>query len=212
MDWIRRLWSGDGGGETELSRLTDRSLRREIELAQRNTLHTFAKAMDSVDERLGLVEHSARVASLAGWLGERCGISEADDYILRTAAHLHEIGMVAVPSELLERRAPLSEGELESVRMQAEISARVARPVHHPRIVELIRRQYQDHGVLRQEELLSPRDLMLAGIFRVADVMVAVTWPRPYQDPLSWEWVRNFFGSESGTRFHPEAVAMVLRS
>ena len=40
------------------------------------------------DDELGIVEHCARVSVIADWLGRRMGISEADAYVLQTAARL----------------------------------------------------------------------------------------------------------------------------
>ena len=130
--------------------------------------------------------------------------------MLQVAARLHEVGVFGVPPELLHRPAPLSEEELETVRGQARVSAGVARLIHPPRVAELIENQYEDHRKLAEGDRIGDRDVLLAGILRVADVYAAVTWPRPYQDPMPAPFRDELLRAGAGTRFHPLAVESAL--
>lgn len=172
-------------------------------------LRTVTFGFDARDGELRIVEHCAEVAGMVTAIGRHLHLTEADEYILRTAAQLHELGMFAVPRQLLLRAAPLTRAELATVREQARISAEVAALMHHPRVPMLIAHQYDDYATLRHR--LSPGELLLAGIFRVADVLAAVTSPRPYQDPLSPDNRLDLLARGAGTRFHPEAVLHALQ-
>lgn len=181
----------------------------ETTRVSRTAASTLLFGMELRDRELRIFEHSALVSVLADSLARRLEVSEADAHILRTAARLHELGMFAVPAELLTRAAPLSAAELERVRAQAELSAEVAAVMHHPRTARLIRHQYDGYERLRALGF-PPADLLLAGILQVADVLAAVTLPRPYQSPLPWGERARVLESGVGTRFHPLAVQSAL--
>ncbi|MBW3628787.1 MAG: hypothetical protein KY464_05750 [Gemmatimonadetes bacterium] len=176
--------------------------------AERTITRAVIFGMEVQDADLGIIEHSALVAKTAEWLGERLAISEADSYVLKTAAELHEVGMFSVAPELLLRNARLSLDELEMVRRQATLSARLASVMHGPRVGRLIEHQYDDYE--QRTFAAHDPDELLAGILRVADVIAAVRRPRPYQAALSLHEQSRLLESGSGSRFHPLAVRCAL--
>lgn len=179
------------------------------ERARARMLDSFALALQAREPKLGLVEHAAHVAMVCDRIARPLGIGDGERYILSTAAQLHEIGMLTLPGELIERRGSLTPLELHWVRSQARVSADIARAAFHPRIALLIQNQYRDYEELRAEGM-ADRDLLLAGIFRVADVFATVTWPRPYQPAMGPLTRRHLLQSGSGTRFDPLAVGAAL--
>jgi response regulator RpfG family c-di-GMP phosphodiesterase len=210
MNWIRRLLRGTEPFAAAQEAL-DAPLREELLQTQRRMVDALFFSLQVRDAEIGIAEHCALVSRVAGRIAERMGVSEADAYILRTAAQLHELGMVTVPPELLRRPTPLASFELERIRSQARVSAEIARIVHHPRVATLIECQYQEHYQLRGNAEIPERDLLLAGILRVADVFTAVTWPRPYQDPMQHEHRARLLERGAGTQFHPDAADVALR-
>ena len=209
LDWIRHRQQhgppphgvGDGVDPAELEGY--------LHGARSRILDAFELALQAREPQLGLMDHAARVAMVAGRIAASMGIGDGDRYILNTAAQLHEMGMLSLPVELIERRGTLSPQELQWVRGQARVSADIARAAYHPRIALLIENQYRDHTELRRDGL-SERDLVLAGIFRVADVFATVTWPRPYQAAMSAPTRSHLLQSGAGTRFDPLAVHAAL--
>lgn len=211
MSWMQRLIERVTAGP-EPERSLGPSLDEERERTQQTILRTLSFGLEVREAELEIIEHSALVAALCGSLGRLLHLSEADAYILETAARLHEIGMFAVPPELLLRADPLSPDELERVRSQARISAQLAATMHHPRVVRLIESQYEDYAELADR--MPEADLLLAGILRVADVVAAVTRPRPYQESLPPGARATLLEQGAGTRFHPSVVrgALMLSS
>jgi response regulator RpfG family c-di-GMP phosphodiesterase len=163
-------------------------------------------AFDARDPGLDIVGHSSRVARLAEDLARGMGLSERDVEVLARAAQLHEIGMISVPQELLERPSQLSPEELARVRFQAVVGAEIVRAAYDDRTAVLIERQYLDYAWLARTTQLAPTELLLSGILRVADVLDAVSRPRPYQDPMPAERQREVLRSGMGSRFHPLVV------
>lgn len=205
LDWIRhRQMHGPPSHGVDPA-----ELEGHLHGARSRILDAFELALQAREPQLGLMDHAARVAMVAGRIAEAMGIGDGDRYILNTAAQLHEMGMLSLPADLIERRGTLSPQELQWVRGQARVSADIARAAYHPRIALLIENQYRDHAELRRDGL-SERDLVLAGIFRVADVFATVTWPRPYQAAMSAPTRSHLLQSGAGTRFDPLAVHAAL--
>jgi HD-GYP domain-containing protein (c-di-GMP phosphodiesterase class II) len=156
--------------------------------------------------------HCRRVAALAAAMGELLRVSHAEVEWLEAAAALHEAGMAALPGELLHGPRPLSDEERERVRAGARRGAELARAAAaDPAVALLVERQYADYRELRDEGTLGPRERLLAGILRLADVSDALARPRGDQSSLP-PWRRNeILQQGAGTRFHPLAVHAMLR-
>lgn len=194
---------------TEASSATEASaLSRSHAHAQRSISRAVAFAMEVRESELQIVEHSARVAMISEALGVRMNISEADAFILRTAAELHEVGMYTIPPALLTQSEPYTLEQLATVRGQARVSADLAGVMHGPRVGRLIEHQYEDYDF--KPECGWDPDQLLAGILRVADVIAAVTHPRPYQAALSTVDRESMLRCGSGNRFHPSAVQAAM--
>lgn len=207
MSWLQRLIERVITGP-EPARAPGPSLEEERERTQQTILRTVSFGLDVREEELEIIEHSALVSILCGSLGRLLDLPESEAYILQTAAQLHEVAMFAVPAELLLKETPLTDEELETVRRQAKASAELAAIMHHPRVARLIEHQYDDYAMLADR--MPETDLLLAGILRVADVVAAVTRPRPYQDPLTQGDRALLLESGAGTQFHPLAVRCAL--
>ncbi|HLL82796.1 MAG TPA: HD domain-containing phosphohydrolase [Longimicrobium sp.] len=166
-------------------------------------------ALERRDDELGLARHCARVAMLADRLAAHQGVEPELRAVLRHAALLHEVGMIGVPAALLRKTEVLTRDELEIVHRQAELGAEIARSVCGPVGATLIRHQYDDYATLR--DLLADEEiLVLAGILRTADVVEAITRPRPYQPPLPLATRRALLRSGAGSLFDPGSVDAYL--
>lgn len=183
----------------------------DTELAMACAL-TFA--LEARNPGLGLVEHCSRVADLALRIADEVGLDDENRTTVWNAARLHEIGMLAIPDSLLERAGPLTIAEIERVRAHAWIGAEIVRATFSERTAWLVEHQYSDHQTLRSQVPSADelKDLaLLAGIFRVADVFVAMSCPRPYQDVIPLENRLDVLRSGSGDRFHPDAVGTLFQ-
>jgi HD-GYP domain-containing protein (c-di-GMP phosphodiesterase class II) len=166
-------------------------------------------ALERRDDELGLASHCARVAMLADRLAAHQGVDPELRAILHHAALLHEVGMIGVPAELLRKTEVLTHDELGIIHRQAELGAEIARGVCGPLGATLIRHQYDDYATLR-DVLADEEVLELAGILRTADVVEAITRPRPYQPPLAPATRRALLLSGAGSLFDPAAVDAYL--
>jgi HD-GYP domain-containing protein (c-di-GMP phosphodiesterase class II) len=198
-----RRW--DAPRESEDEERSRRHAEAHLHMAQ-----ALSFALELKDPGMHIAGHCARVAATACAIGEELGLSRAEMDVLRHAAELHEVGMIAVPSELVHRPGPLSRAELERLRAQAAVGAEIVRAVYNLQTARIIEHQYDDYEEL-QRKRLSDRELLLAGILRVADVLDAVTTPRAYQRPLPPERRAEVLREGMATRFHPVAASAAIR-
>jgi HD-GYP domain-containing protein (c-di-GMP phosphodiesterase class II) len=162
------------------------------------------------NNRFHFAEHCTRVARLVDRLACEVKIDGAARADLVEAARLHEVGMIAIPPELLDAPRRLLPDELARVRGQARSSAEIVRSTHPPRVAWLIENQYTDYRDLKRDQTATGQELLLAGILRIADTLDAVTHPRPYQPALPYDQRARVLLEGSGSRFHPEAASALL--
>jgi hypothetical protein len=123
-----------------------------------------------LNDEMELAGHAERVAELADRLARNHGVSPELRTVLRQAALLHEVGMIGVPRELLQKPAPLTAEELERVHLQAEIGAAIIRATHGELAATLVRHQYCDDATLRERLGVESDAYLLLGFLRAADV------------------------------------------
>ena len=156
--------------------------------------------------------HSAGVAELAGNAAAAAGLGDEETIALRRAALLHDVGRVAVPTGVWEKRASLTAAEWERVRLHPYHSERVLvrssvlaplAPVagmHHERL--------DGSGYHRGAKAASlPR---AARLLAAADAYQAMTQERPHRVALSAELAARELEAEGRRgRLDPEAVQAV---
>ena len=133
-----------------------------------------------------LAGHSRGVANLAAEAGRVSGLAGEEVSALRRAGLLHDLGRLGVSSGIWDKPGPLTETELERVRLHPYLTDRVlARIPALRRIREIAARHHErldgsgyPHGLTAA--LLTPPDNLLAA----ADVYHALTEPRPHRPPF----------------------------
>jgi HD-GYP domain-containing protein (c-di-GMP phosphodiesterase class II) len=133
--------------------------------------------------------HSSGVAATATALGRWVGFSEQECRMLEIAAYLHDLGKLAIPSEILEKPGKLTTDEWQLMRTHVYYTYRVLEPIDALNVIT-------SWGALHQERLngtgypfrYKEEDLPLgARIMAVADVFTAITEDRPYRKGMSKE-------------------------
>ncbi|MEW6379912.1 MAG: HD domain-containing phosphohydrolase [bacterium] len=135
--------------------------------------------------------HSSGVAASAEALSQLAGFSERESRMMKIAGFLHDLGKLVIPSEILEKRAHLTESEFNLIRSHSFYTYRILENIsdlstinawgsfHHERMDG---QGYPFHYLAR--------DLPLGSrIMAVADVFTAINEDRPYRKGLTKESV-----------------------
>jgi PAS domain S-box-containing protein/putative nucleotidyltransferase with HDIG domain len=214
---------------TLLSDLTDRrraeqelaSYRDQLEVLLAQRTESLERAMRQLDAVTAVVSrtvemrdpytagHQRRVAALAREIAQKMGMDPEDIGYLEVAAHLHDVGKVSVPAEILSRPSKLGELEFELVKCHVEAGYEIVRSANLPEpVAEIV---YQHHerldGSGYPRGLVSADLLPGARILMVADVVEAMCTHRPYRPALGFACALEEISAGSGDLFDPDVVA-----
>lgn len=157
-------------------------------------------------------EHAQRLTHLVSQVGQAMNLSQNCLDELQLLATLHDIGKIAVPDEILEKRGPLSLEEWEVIKKHSEIGYRIAQfssemqPIaeailsHHER--------WDGHGYPMG---LKGKDIpLIARILAIADAYDVMTHERPYKKPISHQEAVDQLKAHAGTQFDPDLVQIFI--
>ena len=133
--------------------------------------------------------HSSGVAAVGGSLAALVGFSRQECLMFEIAAYLHDLGKLAIPSEILEKRDRLTPAEWGVMRTHAYFTYQILNPIEALNLVA-------SWSSLHQERLdgsgypfhVGGDDLPLgARLMAVADVFTGITENRPYRKGMTRE-------------------------
>jgi len=132
----------------------------------------------------GTAEHSERVGAMARKVGVELALVGEELEVLHWAGLLHDIGKLAVPEEILNKRGRLTPHEWCVVKRHPSVGAELLRTISpglEP-VAAAVRAHHERWDGSGYPDGLAGRDIPLAGrIVAVADVYDALTHPRSYR-------------------------------
>jgi PAS domain S-box-containing protein/putative nucleotidyltransferase with HDIG domain len=157
--------------------------------------------------------HQHEVSQLAGAIAREMGLDEEDVNGIEVAAALHDIGKIAVPSDILNRPGRLSPLEFELVKVHAQAGSDIVSEAPFPWPVSNVILQHHErldgsgypYGLTGEDVLLGSR------ILAVADVLSSMTAHRPYRPALGIGPALAAVEAHRGDLFDPAAVDASLR-
>jgi len=159
----------------------------------------------------GLAEHSSAVGSLARHLGRWIGLSVETSERLYLAGALHDIGKLAVPEEIINKRGPLTEEEWILVRLHPETGWRYLRRVGLVEEAEWVLMHHErPDGRGYPNRLSAGRIPVEASILALADSYSAMTDDRLHQTAMSEADALVEVCRCSGSQFDPLVVQALL--
>jgi HD-GYP domain-containing protein (c-di-GMP phosphodiesterase class II) len=129
------------------------------------------------------VGHQRRVTQIASAIGRDMGLSADRLRDLRIAGTLHDLGKIAIPSDLLAKPGKLTASEFALLKTHPQVAYNILKPINLPGYTAEIILQHHErlngtgypHGLRGHEILLEAR------ILGVADVLEAMCSHRPYR-------------------------------
>jgi HD-GYP domain-containing protein (c-di-GMP phosphodiesterase class II) len=184
----------------------------ELEALKEATLELAAQALDARDQ--AIASHCARVAELATRLVQQLDLGRRDVELVHMAGMLHDLGMIGVRDDILNKPGPLNEGEWEIMRRHPDIGADLIRwhPALAP-VTPLVRHHHERWDGSGYPAGLKGEVVPIgARILAVAESFDAITTKRIYRaNPLTpVDAIRNI-NKRSGSWYDP-AVVDALRA
>jgi HD-GYP domain-containing protein (c-di-GMP phosphodiesterase class II) len=210
--------SRNGGPARDFSQMTLQETTTELERAAAQsrlvfieTLRALASASDNKD--FYTRGHSERVTRFSVEIAKAMGLPEDEIERIRIGALIHDIGKIAIDSDILNKPTLLTDAEYAVMKTHTtrgcELLGHI--PLLHD-IVPGIRYHHEQidgkgypHG-LKGEEIP-----MIARVIAVADCFDAMTTTRPYQDPAPVGYVLGMIRSAAGIKYDVRVVEALVQ-
>ena len=159
------------------------------------------------------VGHERRVADLAAAIAQALGLPANEIALVWMAGMLHDVGKVAVPSEILSKPGRLSEIEFDMVKQHATAGETILREAQLDSGIDRVVGQHHERvdGSGYPLALHGDDILPAARIIAVADVVEAMSSSRPYRPTLSLDDALAEISQHAGTLYDADVVNACLK-
>jgi PAS domain S-box-containing protein len=161
-------------------KLSYEALHRALE----GSVNAIAKIVEMKDPYTA--GHQARVAELAAAIARELKLPEDRVDYIHTAARMHDVGKIYVPSDILSKPGKLTRIEFEIIKTHAQGSYDILKSIDFPGPVALIALQHHErlNGSGYPNGISDDAIIPEARILAVADVVEAMISYRPYRPAL----------------------------
>jgi putative nucleotidyltransferase with HDIG domain len=157
--------------------------------------------------------HCERVADYACALARDVGFDEMTMFWFRIGAVLHDVGKIAVPSEILNKPGRLTPEERVIMEQHAAAGGELLSSIDFPwDILPMVRSHHERWDGSGYPDRLAGEEIALsARIVCVADVFDALTTDRPYRRGFTRDEALIMMAAERGKTFDPDLLARFER-
>ena len=200
----------------------DITKRKRAEEELRESLEKLRQALWETIQAIALIietkdpytaGHQRRSTQLAEAIARELGLPEEQREGIRMAGFIHDLGKIAVPSEILSKPSPLTEIERTIIQNHARAGYEILKTIEFPWPVAEIVLQHHEKldGSGYPKGLRGDSILIEAKILAVADVVEAMASYRPYRPALGVDQALEEIVRYKGVRFEPRVVDACLK-
>lgn len=156
--------------------------------------------------------HSDRVADIAAAIAAGVGFSRREQERIHTAGHLHDIGKIGIPDNVLLKPGRLNNEEYDIIKLHPQIGYDILQKVTIFRpIAGIVLHHHERWDGCGYPGGLQGEDIPLgARIIAIADAYDAMTSARSYRQRISSEQAIAEIKRCAGTQFDPALVKIFL--
>lgn len=156
-------------------------------------------------------DHDTKVGNLAGAIAKKMDLSRKRQQTLVVAGYLHDIGKIAVPSEILSKPGRLTDIEYQIVKGHVQNSYEILVAAKLPwHIEELVYNHHERLDGSGYPKQMKGNELNLeARILMIADVAEAMLSHRPYRPALEYTELIDELKKKDGVLYDQAVVAVV---
>jgi len=202
--------------------ITDITERKKVERELKESTKKLQNAVEKIIEAMAMISetrdmytagHQNRVSQLGVAIARQMRLSDDEIKSVQVAGLLHDIGKIAVPSEILTKPTKLGIHEWGIVQEHAEKGYDILKKIDFPwPIAEIV---YQHHermdGSGYPRGLKGKEILLQSKIIMVADVVEAMSSHRPYRASLGIVKAIIEINFNRGTLYDDEVVSACIR-
>jgi len=175
-----------------------------------STVKSLSAALESKDSYTK--GHSDNVEYLCGRLAAKLDLTEKQKEDLQIAAVLHDIGKIAIPENILNKKGKLTAEEYEKIQTHISEAENILRHTFYlDNSREIISCHHERFDGMGYPAGLEGAQIPLgARVLAVADAFHAMTSNRPYRKAMELSKVKEEIRRCSGKQFDPEMAALLL--
>ena len=173
-----------------------------------SAIRGFVKTLEAKD--MYTRGHTERVAYFAQMIGEELGFTGTQQETVKWAALIHDLGKLAVPTELIRKKGRLDDDEYAEMKAHAHLVEEILAEVDFLQpMVDIAsghHSHYDGNGYGGRGHTEGQTPSLEACIVAVADAFDAMTSARSYRMALSQQYALGELRKHSGAQFHPDVV------
>jgi HD-GYP domain-containing protein (c-di-GMP phosphodiesterase class II) len=201
--WLLRTFSQERAQRLEAA--------HELNQTYRGTVMVLADVVEADDDYTA--SHCRSVVELCAATGKRLGLTPDEMQELEIAALLHDVGKIAIPSEILNKPSKLTDEEFELMKTHTiegeALLARVGGKLGSVgRIVRSCHERWDGRGY--PDGLMGEEIPLAARIVFACDAYSAMTTDRPYRRAMPAETAVGELRDNAGSQFEPRVVEAVV--
>ncbi len=156
--------------------------------------------------------HQRRVAHLAAIMARTLNLSAEQVEGVFLGGLIHDIGKIAVPSEILSRPGILLDEDVRYLQIHCRKGYDILKPVECPWPVAKIALQHHEHldGSGYPQRLRGADILLESRIVCIADVVESLTAHRPYRPAYAMDQALSEIDRRAGKWYDPRAVSACI--
>lgn len=182
-----------------------------LETTMEGTIQAIASTVEMKDPYTA--GHQRRVTQLACAIAREMGLPGDSVRDLRTAGLLHDLGKIALPTDILTKPGRLNELEFGVIRTHPKVAYDVLKSINSfERIAEIVLQHHERMDGSGYPAGLRGEDILLeARILAVADVIEAMSSYRPYRASLGLDKALEEVSKNSGVLYDRNVVRVCLQ-
>jgi HD-GYP domain-containing protein (c-di-GMP phosphodiesterase class II) len=157
--------------------------------------------------------HSRGVVELSLAVSDRLGLGFDQRRNVEFAALLHDVGKIAVPNEIINKKGPLDDAEWEVMRQHTIEGERMLKRIGGvlAEVGRIVRASHEDFDGSGYPDGLAGEEIPIeARIVTCCDAFSAMTTTRSYRKAMDTEAALEELRRCAGTQFDPQVVAVLL--
>jgi putative nucleotidyltransferase with HDIG domain len=157
--------------------------------------------------------HQQRVSDLARAIATEMGLSADRQDFIRTASTIHDIGKIAIPTEILSNPTKLTALEFNLIKTHPQSGYDILKDIDFPwPVADIVLQHHERMDGSGYPQGLKEDDILLeARILAIADVVEAIAFHRPYRPAMGINLALEEISRNKGILYDAEAVDACLK-
>lgn len=184
--------------------------KEDLKELNREVMEALARTIDAKD--LYTKGHSLRVAKYSRMIAEKMGLSEERQEAIYYMGLLHDIGKIAVPNEIINKKGKLTDEEFGVIQVHTNQGYEILAEIKSRPDLAYGAEYHHEHydGTGYPEHKKGEEIPLEARIIAVADSYDAMTSNRSYRNLLPQEKVRSEILNNIGTQFDEKPAKCMI--